>query len=253
MQAELDALRAQQDELTTLLRGRPEGDWRRPSACVGWSVGDVVLHLVQTNEMATASAEGRFDEVLASPLYAPDPGATTLDDVVDLAVQRGRGPTPDELLSTWVEGAAALVEALSRCSSPRVRWVVGELSPRTLATTRLAETWIHTTDVAAGLGVDLAPTARLELVARLAWRTLPHAFAREGRTLQGPVGFDLVGVDGSSWRFGMDDGDEPSTIVTGDGVDLCRVAARRVDPGATGLVAAGSDAADVLALVRTWA
>lgn len=77
---------------------------------------------------------------------------------------------------------------LSACD-PRRRlpWAVGELPARTLATTRLAVTWIHTGDVAWALGVDLAPTERLWHVARLAWRTLPYAFGRSGQTLRGTV------------------------------------------------------------------
>ena len=66
--------------------------------------------------------------------------------------------------------------------------VAGELSARTLASTRLAETWIHTGDIAAGLGVDLVPTDRLWHMARLAWRTLPYAFAQAGRGSAGRPG-----------------------------------------------------------------
>ena len=62
--------------------------------------------------------------------------------------------------------------------STRVRWVAGDLSARTLATTRLAETWIHTGDIASAIGIEPVATDRLRLIARLAWRTLPYAFDR---------------------------------------------------------------------------
>ena len=78
----------------------------------------------------------------------------------------------------------------------RVTWVAGELSIHTLATTRLAETWIHTGDVADAVDVMLVPTDRLRHIARLAWRTLPYAFGRAGRELSGPVAFELIGPDG---------------------------------------------------------
>ncbi|TMK87447.1 MAG: maleylpyruvate isomerase family mycothiol-dependent enzyme, partial [Actinobacteria bacterium] len=133
----------------------------------------------------------------------------------------------------------------------RVTWVAGELSVRTLVTTRLAETWIHTGDVADGLGIELQPTDRLEHVARLAWRTLPYAFSRAGRELSGPVAFDLRGPTGTEWRFMPDQ--PPRTTIGGDGAELCLVAARRVDPGQTSLTGDGPDAAAVLELVRTYA
>jgi hypothetical protein len=87
-------------------------------------------------------------------------------------------------------------------------------------------------------------------VARLAWRTLPYAFARAGRQLHGPVGFDLVAPDGSAWTFGMDDA---LTVVTGSAHELCTVAGQRARAEETGLVATGPDATDVLELVRTFA
>ena len=130
---------------------------------------------------------------------------------------------------------------------------------RTMATTRLAENWIHTGDIADAVRATAAvvPGDRLRHVARLAWRTLPYAFTRAGRTLHGPVAFDLVGPSGDPWRFGLDDdaGDDrrPVTTISGPGVDLCLVAARRVDPAATSLRGEGPDVDAVLEPVRTYA
>ena len=130
--------------------------------------------------------------------------------------------------------------------------MVGTLSARTLAATRLAECWIHTTDVATALGTPVAPTPRLRHVARLAWRTVPYAFERAGRDAARPGRRSISSVPTvRAWRFGLDD--EPRTVVRGSGADLCTVAGRRVDPAATDLVATGPDAAAVLALVRTYA
>jgi uncharacterized protein (TIGR03084 family) len=132
-----------------------------------------------------------------------------------------------------------------------VRWVAGDLTARTLATTRLAETWIHTCDVAEALGRPLAPSDRLRHVARLAWRTIPYAFARAGRPPPGPVAFELTGPGGERWSWHPDG--PARTTITGDAFELCRVAARRVTPDRTALVGEGPDAAAVLELVRTYA
>lgn len=70
-----------------------------------------------------------------------------------------RGPTGDEVFQRWTATTVRLLAALTASDpSSRVQWVAGDLSVRTLATTRLAETWIHTGDIAAGLGVTFAPT-----------------------------------------------------------------------------------------------
>jgi uncharacterized protein (TIGR03084 family) len=249
----LDALASQQAELTGLLVDLDERGWARPSRCEGWSVSDVVLHLAQTNEMAIGSATGTYTEALTRLTAGLAPGGSgNVDDGADLMVAHERGTPPADVLARWRDGAATLLRVLSEIDpSARVTWVAGELSARTLTTTRLAETWIHTGDVAHGLGVELAPTDRLWHIARLAWRTLPYAFARVGRELSGPVRFDLVGPAGDAWRFEPDR--EAATSISGSAVELCLVAARRVEPQQTGLRGEGPDGERVLELVRTYA
>jgi uncharacterized protein (TIGR03084 family) len=245
------ALREQQRELAGLLAGIDEDGWGRASPCEGWTVGDVVLHLAQTNELALASAEGRFAAGLGDLSGGP---AGDVDEGAALMVERDRRAPMTEILDRWQRGADDLQAALEASDAhTRVEWVAGPLSARTLATTRLAETWIHTGDVAEGLGVTVEPGERLRHVARLAWRTLPYAFARAGRELSGPVAFDLVGPTGEPWRFEPDGEGGATTTIRGDGVELCRVAGRRLDPADTGLTGDGPDVAAVLDLVRTYA
>ncbi|HET6950528.1 MAG TPA: maleylpyruvate isomerase family mycothiol-dependent enzyme [Acidimicrobiales bacterium] len=246
------ALADEQRALSDLL-GTLDGDgWRAPSRCEGWTVADVVLHLAQTNEMAVASLAGTFDEFIERMTGGAGPMAS-VDDGAALMVERERGASPDLLNARWEASAAELRAGFEAVDlHARVSWVAGELSAQTLATTRLAETWIHAGDVAAAFGPLPEPTDRLWHIARLAWRTLPYAFARAGRTLSGPVAFVLSAPNGDEWTFAPDDG-EPRTTVTGDAVDLCLVAGQRAGAADTGLQAEGPDGEAVLALVRTFA
>ena len=252
---EAAAVREQHDELASVLDavGAADGWSNAVARCPGWTVADVVLHVAQSDELATASIEGRFAELSAERLRNAPPAGETVDDVVEamVAAERGR-QTPDELHDRWRAAAAALDDALEAVDPhARVPWVAGELSVRTMAVTRLAENWIHAGDVADAVGATLEPGDRLRHVARLAWRTLPYAFSRAGRTLSGSVAFDLVGPTGEPWQFGLDE--SRATTITGPGVELCLVAARRLDPAATSLRGEGPDAAAVLELVRTYA
>lgn len=243
---ELDALAAQQAELTALLDGLDDDGWRRPTRCEGWDVADVVLHLAQTNEMAIRSATDRFADATAElarglpPTFDVDAGAAAM-------VERDRNASLDDIRQRYDRSARTMREALAaRDPRDRVDWVAGQLTVRTLSTTRLAETWIHTGDVAVALGRPIEPSDRLHLIARLAWRTLPYAFQRAGRTLTGPVAFEL---DGCSLTP-----DQPAvTTITGSVLDLCLVAGRRADPRDTGLRGTGPDVDAVLELVRTYA
>ncbi len=245
------ALAAQQAELTELLADLAPERWSSPTRCEGWDVADVVIHLIQTNEMAVGSAHGVYEATVAR-LADGLAASGSVDEGAARMVARARGATPAELVRQWTLGAAELVEALNGIDlSTRVTWVAGQLSARTLATTRIAETWIHAGDVAGAVGVTLPDTDRLRHIAHLAWRTLPYAFARDGKSLRGPVAFRLAGPAGDPWDFMPDD--SPVTTIVGPAGELCAVAARRRDPTTTSLWGEGPDAADVLALVRTYA
>jgi uncharacterized protein (TIGR03084 family) len=214
-------------------------------------VADVVLHLAQTNEMAIGSATDRYDEVLDGLTDGLALGGS-VDDGAAAMVGRERGGSTDRLLARWSRGCRDLMEAVDADDmSRRVQWVAGLLSLRTLATTRVAETWIHAGDIAGAVGATVEPTDRLRLIARLAWRTLPYAFGSAGLEMAGPVAFHLTAPGGSVWNFVAD---EPAvTTIRGPALDLCGVAARRVDPLDTALTGEGPDAEAVLALVRTYA
>lgn len=251
MDAIVAALDEEQAELAALLSSLDERDWQRPSRCEGWTVADVMLHLAQTNELAVESIRGRFAEALDEVAGRLGSGAS-VDEGADLMVAAERGAPPSFVLDRWQRSADRQREGFAACEPhQRLLWVTGELSARTEATTRLAETWIHAGDVYAGLDRVAAPTDRLWHVARLAWRTLPYAFSVAGRELSGPVAFELRAPGGDAWDFVSEDA--PQTTIRGDAAELCLVAARRVDAVDTGLRGDGPDAAAVLELVRTYA
>jgi uncharacterized protein (TIGR03084 family) len=244
------ALIMQHRDLEAILTDLDGEQWRRPTRCPGWDVADVVLHLAQTDEMAIASLEDRMPEFVAERVGGEAPA--TVDDGAAVMVARERGGPAEVLLERWRASSDRLEHLLQQVDGHRrVQWVAGQLSVRTLATTRLAEAWIHTGDVAGAVEVAVKPDGRLYHLIRLAWRTLPYAYAREGLSLHGPVAFELTGPSGEDWSFIPDT--PPTTVVRGEGAQLCLVAARRAKPSETGLTAEGIDADTVLALVRTYA
>lgn len=251
MEEILAALEAQEAELDALICPVDDAAWMKPSRCEGWAVSDVMLHLAQTNEMAIGSLTGTFDATLRRLTEGLRP-SSDIDDGAGLMVDKERGAPSSVLYGRWRAGVDDLMALFWKANErDRVHWVAGALSIYTLATTRLAETWIHTGDVASAVGVTLRPPERLEHIVRLAWRTLPYAFMRAGREMVGTVDFDLIGTAGHTWRF---EHAEPSaTVVRGTAADLCAVAGQRAKASETSLTAEGPDAEDVLDLVRTFA
>lgn len=246
----VDALAAQQEELLSIVGDLDEADLLRPSRCDGWTVADVLLHLAQTNEMATASAQGRLREYFEATASGV-PSGGSIDDMAGALVDAERG-TPTASRDRYQHSADAQVAAF-RAVDPaeRVQWVAGDMAARTLATTRLTETWIHTVDVAVAFGPEPEPTDRLWHTSRLVWRTVPYAVGQAGREIRGPVAFELDAPDGAVWAFGMDA--EPTTVIRGAALDVCTVAGQRAVAGQTGLTGTGPDADVVLTVMRTFA
>jgi uncharacterized protein (TIGR03084 family) len=251
----IGALQEQHAELDGLLSGLQAEDWARPAPdAPGWTVADVVLHLAQTDELVVASGQDRFlgrAQELLGPAVSDSVG--NVDDFAGQIVARERGGDPGQLYQRWQDASRSMREMLA-ASDPRrpMQWVVNSIPARTLATTRLSEAWIHTYDVAGALGVELTPGERLWHIARLGWRTIPYAYARAGIPApEGPVAVRLTAPDGHDWNFEPDE--PPATVVTGPALEFCLIAARRLDPSKSAVRATGPDAANVLALIRTYA
>jgi len=248
-----EALREQHEELLSMVTGLAEDQLALPSACKGWSVSDVLLHLAQTNEMAAASASGQLAGVAGGWVNSEGPVRTDVNDIVAGAVERERGASGNEILARWVKSADGMVDALEACDpAARVLWVAGDMAPRTMATTRLAETWIHTGDVCMGLGIGQPKSNRIWHIARLVHRTLPYSFLRARCEPTGQVRFELRSPtdERAVWCFGEDNAE---TVITGPAVDLCLVAGQRANAKETSLHGAGPDAATVLRIMRTFA
>jgi uncharacterized protein (TIGR03084 family) len=249
----IEALREQDEELLSMVTGLAEDQLALPSACKGWSVSDVLLHLAQTNEMAAASAGGQLAGAGGWWANSDSRVRTDMDDIVAGAVERERGASGNEILARWVKSADDMVDALEACDpKARVQWVAGDMAARTLATTRLAETWIHTGDVCIGLGIGQPTSDRIWHIARLVHRTLPYSFLRAGCESTGQVRFELTSPsdERALWWFGEDNAE---TVITGPAVDLCHVAGQRANAKETSLHGAGPDAATVLRIMRTFA
>ncbi|RIK09801.1 MAG: wyosine base formation [Acidobacteria bacterium] len=252
MDQTLDALAAETAGLSSFLEQLTDDQWRHPSACAGWSVSDVVLHLAQSEEGVISAFDHGSAGIPLAP-YAKEAvsgGGGAVDGIVEAAVRAERPTIPADVLPRWQEAHAGVMRRFREAEpGARLNWISVPLSPRTLATTRIAEHWIHGMDIREPLGDPAPDTDRLELIARLAWRTLGYAFGSVGEVAPS-VALRLEGPEGEAWKFGSDDAE---VVITGPAGDWCRVAARRLDPGESSLIYEGTAGKRVLELVRTYA
>jgi uncharacterized protein (TIGR03084 family) len=240
-----DDLTAEQDALEAVLAALDQDAWCHASGAAGWTVADVVLHLAQTEEYVIASITGN-----QAPLLSRDRDGSPLDDLMDQLVAMQRCAPPTTVFTRWQTARRAALTALRACPpTVRLRWARTPLTPRTLATTRLAEHWAHALDITGPLGITYPDTVRLWHVAWLAHRSLPYAFAAAGEHAA-PVRCELLAPDAQIWQFGP--ANAPS-LITGRAGTFCRVGARRLTAEQSGLTVAGPHAATALQLLRTYA
>ena len=238
-----DDLEAEQEALAAVLGALSAEDWTRPSAAAGWTVADVVLHLAQTDEAVVATAGG--------PAGVPDWNryGDTVEDAMAAMVRAERVPWA-VVLERWQAARRDSVRALRHADPARpLRWVVGAIKPRTLATTRLAEHWAHALDITAPLGLVYPDTARLRHVAWLGHSTLPYAFRRAGLP-PAEIYCELTAPDGARWTLGDA---AAESVIRGAAAAFCRVGARRLAPAESGLRTEGPHADAALRLLRNYA
>ena len=241
--AVFDDLEAEQDRLEEILADLDGAQWAAPSAAIGWSVTDVVLHLAQTEEAVVASTGGAV-------LRPERRSGATVDQIADELVRAQRAE-PAVVFERWREARRAAVRALRGADPGQpLSWVEAPMKPATMATTRLAEHWAHGLDITGPLDIAFPDTDRLRHIAWLAHRTLPYAFARAGEGAP-DVRCDLTAPDGaSSWEFGPD---TAGSEISGPAGAFCRVAAQRLPPDESGLRATGPHGPAALRLLRTYA
>src|SRR5690242_9102684 len=104
----------QRDRLATILAGLDADQWAAPSRCEGWSVQDVIAHLITTNQFWAFSIGAGLAGEPTSFLATFDPVASPAEMV---AAVRST-PTADTL-AQFVETNAALAAAIAGIEGER--------------------------------------------------------------------------------------------------------------------------------------
>jgi uncharacterized protein (TIGR03084 family) len=226
-------LEAEGDRLERLVADLDDEGWRAPTPAPGWDVATQVAHLAWTDEVAVKAATDKdaWDAVVLGAIADP----TGYVDAQALAIAREPG-----LLDRWRRSRADLRAALvAMPQGTKMPWFGPPMSPTSMATARLMETWAHSLDVHEGLGAHVDDTDRIRHVAHLGVRTRNFAYAVHG--LDAPTEefrIDLAAPSGDVWSWGPEDA---AQTLTGSAGDFCRLVTQRVHRADTDLVASGAD------------
>ncbi|MEY2460068.1 MAG: hypothetical protein QOG30_1898 [Acidimicrobiaceae bacterium] len=147
-----------QDTLATLT----DEQWTRPSRCEGWSVQDVIAHLIGTNNFWSLSILAGLAGSPTRILAAFDPAATPA-----LMVEPMRSMSASETLDQFVESNQALYDAIESLDidgwSTVAESPAGHVPIRLLASHALWDAWVHERDIM--LPLDLIPAQEPDEIA----------------------------------------------------------------------------------------
>lgn len=243
----LDDLRAETATLDDVLATLDEAGWRKETPAVGWDTRDTIGHLADTDDVMYESVTGGSRNLMSDAREATggDPSPTAVDDFTAWQIERVRQKDWQDVYSWWRSSTARLHELLGSLDpQQRYLWGPNMISPLSLCSARLMETWAHSLDVHAAAGVDYVDSDRLRHVAHLGIRALPYAFTLERLDAPGAIRAELTSPSGRTWTFGPDDS---PTVIRGSAGDWCRVVARRDRDGAAArLRGKGPDAANAI-------
>jgi uncharacterized protein (TIGR03084 family) len=242
----LDDLAAESEDLDALVTPLSDEAWALETPAPGWTIAHQIGHLAWTDEVAVLAVTNpnAFRAHLRERL-----ADSSLTD--DSAARRAALPHA-ELLANWRAGRAEMAAALQAAPHrTKIAWFGPPMTPTSMATSRLMETWAHGQDVADTLGVTRTPTARLRHIAHLGIRTRDFAYLMNDRTPPSEeIRVELTAPDGSVWTWG----DEAAAqSVTGPALDFCLLVTQRRHRDDLSLVATGADADAWLNLAQAFA
>lgn len=201
--------------------------WEEPTRCEGWSVRDVISHLVTTNGFWSYSLANGLRGEPSSILSTFDPVGTP-----KLLVEAAREQSSDEVLERYGASVALWNSQLSELSGDQWDMVAeappGHIGVREIAAHSLWDSWTHERDIAVPLELGLSV-----LDDEVSWSVKyvsalgPALLATTGSTRMGVLGFALsdpeleftVEIGSEVLVRNRRDGD-PAPLVRGDAVHV---------------------------------
>lgn len=240
-------LAAESQELDDVVSALGPEQWAIVTTPEGWTIGHQIGHLYWTDSQSLKAVRDA-EAFNAEMMEFIDRAATLIDDV---AAELAELPAA-ELLDRWRTGRAALSSALAEVpAGEKVPWYGPPMSPISMATARLMETWAHSHDVVESLGKVKVPSDRVKHVCHLGIRTFGFAHIMRGeKAPEVQPRVELMSPSGELWMWGPEDSDQR---VTGDAWDFALLATRRRHRDDAKVAAEGEIADHWLDIAQTFA
>ncbi len=216
---------AEYDKVAALLETLTPEQWAAPTSCPPWDVRDMAGHMLGMMQMAATVPE-TIRQAVASQRRGKKQGILTVDAMTALQIEKNAGLTTTELVAQIrrvgpkaAKGRRRTPKLIRRRTMPELQDVAGQKEPWTfgflLDIILTRDPFLHRTDIATAIGVDLDVSAKHEGV-------LVEDVVNEWATRHNePYDLGLTGPAGGHWQRG-----EAETI-TMDALEFCRVLSGR--------------------------
>lgn len=172
------------DDVGALGRRLDDSDWDSPTACPGWTVADVVAHLIDIESLLAGRPRPDHEPDWSSLPHAEG----DFSRFTEVGVDHRRGASAPMLLAELSE-----VTAERRAQLDHLRegeQVIGPMGNPTTADRllrmRCLDIWVHEQDIRLAVGIDGGWDSRpAQIVFQQIVRSLPYVWAR---TVGAPVG-----------------------------------------------------------------
>lgn len=235
----LTGLFASWDSIDAVLAALPEDAWQAPTSLPGWTVHDVVAHVVGT-EMMLAGTPTPDADVSGRDYVHNDIGALN-----ERWVEHLRGESPASMLAKFREITTRRKAMLS--AMPTEEWNTVTFTPAgpdsygRFMRVRIFDCWVHEHDIREAVGRPAddehlaGPDSRLSLDEMAA--SMPFVVGKKGKApdgsrvliaLTGPLAREIrVAVDGRAALVEDFGGAEPTVAIAMDGLQFTRRAGGR--------------------------
>jgi uncharacterized protein (TIGR03084 family) len=243
----LTDLAAESLQLDSWVAALPADGWATVTTPEGWTVAHQVGHLHWTDRASLAAITDPEEFGRSMKAAAGNPSGYVDEAADELAML-----PPEELLAAWREGRVALDAALRDVpEGEKIPWYGPPMSPASMATARVMETWAHSHDVGEALGLPIPQTSRAKHVCHIGVRARGFAYLVRGEELpEAEIRVELTGPEGDLWAWGPEDA---AQRVTGSGYDFALLATRRRHLEDVDVHAEGADATHWLSIVQAFA
>ncbi|GHG94004.1 TIGR03084 family metal-binding protein [Pseudodonghicola xiamenensis] len=225
---------AESEALAAVLQDVAEADWTRPTQFKGWTVNDVIVHLLFWNRAAdlsltdpdgfTALIGAAFPRMMAEGMRAVENAAIPERGwaLYDLWCEQFR-----DMAVRWADVDPKL----------RLKWAGPDMSARSSITARQMETWAHGQEIFDLLGVERQDQDRIGNIVILGVNTFGWSHQVQGLDIPERLPrLRLVAPSGTVWEFG--DADMPD-LIEGPAVDFARVVTQTRNIADTALAVSG--------------